>query len=116
VAFAALGLLACMLLLEACVGGRLWRRLAFSSVLVTIVCSLPFFYRLGDSAQDPMLVVRAPTVTLRSELHPSRSPIGELNAGEEVQRVDSLPGWIRVRCSDGTLGWVQSEALFSLRP
>lgn len=116
VAFVALGLLALLLAGEAFGGGRVWRRLAFLGALLTITCCLPFFYRLGDAAQDPMLVVRAPSVSMRSEPHPSRQPIGKLDAGEEVERVDSLPGWVRVTRADGVLGWVQEEALFPLRP
>ena len=115
-ALAALAALALVLALEAFVGGELLRWLSVLGALLTLVLCLPFFYRLGMEEKDPMLVVRAPGVTLRAEPATSRSPIGELDAGEEVERVDALPGWIRVTRDDGTRGWVQEEALFPLRP
>jgi len=108
--------LALVLALEAFLGGELLRWLSLLGALAAIVLCLPFFYRLGAEEQDPMLVVRAPSVSMRSEPATSRTPIAELDAGEEVERVDSLPGWIRVTRGDGTRGWVQEEALFPLRP
>jgi len=115
-ALLALAGLALLLALEAFVGGELLRWLSLLGALGALVLCLPFLYRLGSGEQDPMLVVRAPSVSMRSEPATSRTPIGELDVGEEVERVDSLPGWIRVTRDDGTRGWVQEEALFPLRP
>ncbi len=115
-AFSALGVLGVLFLLEAFVGGALFRLLCALGAVGTLVLCMPFFYRLGNDARDPMLVVRAPRVAIRAEPNTQRDQIGELEAGEEVERIDSLPGWVRVTGSEGTNGWVQEEALFPLRP
>ena len=115
-ALCALGALALVLAFEAFFGGFLWRALSVVTAAGAVVLCLPFFFRLGDDARDPMLVVRAPTVSLRAEPHSSRDPIASLDAGDEVERIDTLPGWVRVARDDGTRGWVQEEALFPLRP
>jgi uncharacterized protein YgiM (DUF1202 family) len=41
--------------------------------------------------------------------------IGNVAAGEEIERKDELPGWIKVEVQGGTSGWIDSRAAFSLQ-
>ena len=106
--------LALALAAEAFLGGRLWRRLGQGAALLVLLAALPWVHGRMTGDGDPLLVVRAPSVALRSEPRRALAPIGELRAGDEVERVDALPGWVRVEQPDGTRGWVQEEAVFPL--
>jgi tetratricopeptide (TPR) repeat protein len=110
----ALALFALLLALEAWRGGRLWRRLAFVGLLVVLLASAPWVRTLLREGGDPLLVIGTPSAALRSEPRASLSPVGELDPGEEVQRIDSLPGWVRVETAAGERGWVTEQAVFAL--
>ena len=101
---------------EAVRGGRNWRRLALVGLLGMAVATAPWVHGRRARASDPHLVVRTPNVPLRAEPRSELVAIGELAPGDEVERVDALPGWTRVETADGVRGWVPEDALFSLRP
>lgn len=110
-----LGLVLVTLLGEALRGGALWRRAALAAALVLALVSLPWMVDLARPPEAPrMLVTAEPSVALRSEPRESLDPTGKLRQGQEVERIDALPGWIRVRTGAGERGWVAEEALFAL--
>ena len=113
---AAIGLfiLALTLLVEALRGGRFARLGAAIGVFVFVLCSIPWLWDVTRADGDPLLVVRAPSVALRSEPRLALEAIDSLDGGEEVERIDELPGWVRVETTDGTRGWVQADAVFAL--
>jgi tetratricopeptide (TPR) repeat protein len=113
---ALLGLLplACAFLGEALRGGRTWRRAIWAGVLFALFAAAPWVRGSLPGPSDPLLVVRAPTVGLRSEPRTALEPIARVDAGEEVERIDALPGWVRIRTADGTRGWLQEDAVFTL--
>jgi tetratricopeptide (TPR) repeat protein len=113
---AALVPLALALGFEALRGGRLAARLSLAALALVVAASIPWGLSLRGGPAHPMLVVRGPTVPLLSEPNADLPPIGELAAGEEVERMDSLPGWTRVSTGSGTRGWVPEAAVFDLDP
>lgn len=110
-----LGLVLVLLVGEALRGGLAWRRAALVAALFLVLVSLPWMVGLARSPGGPrMLVVAEPSVALRSEPRESLDPTGKLRLGQEVERIDALPGWIRVRTASGERGWVAEGALFAL--
>jgi hypothetical protein len=110
----ALGLLAVTLAGEALRGGAAWRRAALGAALVLLVCAIPWLWGLRAPPAGDLLVVAEPAAALRSEPRPTLDPIGQAAAGDEVRRIDALPGWVRVEEKDGTRGWVPERAVFEL--
>ena len=115
-AAAGLALLALALVGEALRGGRLWRRLSWAALALAVLGAVPWLLDRTSERDASMLVVRAPSVALRSEPRLELAPIGRVDAGAEVQRIDALTGWVRVLTADGERGWLQEEALFDLVP
>ncbi len=113
---AALALWALALLGEALRGGALWRALAWMGFAGVLLASAPLVWRATRPPGDPHLVVAAPSVPVRGEPLQARSPIGQLDAGEEVRRIDALPDWIRVSTSSGVEGWIPKSAALPLEP
>lgn len=114
--FGALVLWTLLLVAEIRTGGRLLRRALVAGGALVLLAAVPLAWeRLVPRPADPMLVVDGGNVALRAEPLDSRPTIGELEALEEVERIDALPGWVRVRRSDGQRGWVRAGALFPLR-
>lgn len=114
--FGALALWSLLLVAEIRSGGRLLRRALLVGGVLVLVCAVPLAWeRLVPRPADPMLVVDGGNVALRAEPLESRPAIGELEALEEVERVDALPGWVRVRRADGQRGWVRAGALLALQ-
>ncbi len=105
-----------VLVLEALRGGRLLFGLALLSFAGLALASVPWCLGLRRGPQDPWLIVRGPVVALRSEPRDELAPSGEVSAGEEVERIDALQGWVRVRTRDGSRGWVPDDAVFPLEP
>jgi tetratricopeptide (TPR) repeat protein len=114
--FGALVLWTLVLLLELRWGGAALRGVMVGATLALALAAAPWAYGLLRSeAAAPMLVVRTGSVPLRSEPLDTRDAIGELSALEEVDRIDALPGWIRVETRNGLRGWVREDTLFALR-
>ncbi len=109
-----LGLLALVCLVEALRGGRFARMALFPAALIFAVTSIPWLWGLARVDRDTLLVIRAPSVALRSEPRLELDATASVDAGEEVERIDALPGWTRVRSADGERGWLPDDAVFDL--
>jgi len=113
--FAALVLWAAVLVLEIRAGGAAWRAALLAATLLLAGAALPWAHGLLERERhQPMLVIANGGVALRGEPLEARGPVGELAALEEVERLDALPGWVRVQRDDGTRGWVREENVFAL--
>jgi tetratricopeptide (TPR) repeat protein len=115
--FAALVLWTAVLVLEIRSGGPALRAALAAATALLVLAAVPWlhgFLAPGGQRADPMLVVASGQVPLRSEPLDARDAIGSLATLEEVERVDQLPGWVRVQRADGTRGWVRDDALFAL--
>ena len=110
-----LGILLLCFLGEAFRGGRFWSRMICMSLVLTALMATPWICMQRSLESDPLLIVGTPSVALRSEPRLSLSSTGKLLAGREVERLDELPGWVRVQDVEGQRGWVQESAVFELR-
>jgi len=106
-------LLALALLLEALRGGALFRRLSLGALAVLGLGLLPWLWGLSGDGQ-PVFVVAHDGAALRSQPADEGAVVGRLMPGSEVQRIDSLPGWVRVQWGDGGRGWVARDELVPL--
>ncbi|MSR63429.1 MAG: tetratricopeptide repeat protein [Planctomycetes bacterium] len=114
--FAALVLWAVVLVLEIRAGGAVWRAALFAATLLVVGAALPWAHgQFARARRQPLLVIATGGVALRGEPLEARAPVGELAALEEVERLDALPGWVRVQRDDGTRGWVRAENVFALQ-
>ena len=57
------------------------------------------------------LVVKVQSTSLRSSPKFYASAIQALKAGDKVEKITAQDGWIQVKTSGGTVGWVHSSAV-----
>jgi hypothetical protein len=116
-ALAGAALLALVLAAEALRGGRTLRRLSFVGALVALVTSIPWIVHGARSDRDTVLVLSTEEggAGLRSEPLSDAAFVARAAAGEEIERLDQLPGWVKVEARDGTAGWIDSRTAFALR-
>lgn len=106
-----------VLLAEALTGERLLLLLAGPALLLWLLSALPLAYhRAAEVEPAGWMVIAERGSSLTSEPRHGPSPIGSLRAGAEVERIDSMPGWARVRTRDGLRGWLPADDLFDLQP
>ncbi|MEW6072136.1 MAG: SH3 domain-containing protein, partial [Planctomycetota bacterium] len=86
-----------------------------AAALLLAFLAVPWVRGLRAPDGDPLLVIRSASVSLRSEPDLDRPAIGALDPAAVVERIDALPGWVRVETSGGERGWVQEDAVFPLR-
>jgi tetratricopeptide (TPR) repeat protein len=109
-----------MLLLGACLGGealrggKLWRRLSFGALLLVAGSLAPFTWNKIHEGGQPMMIVSKRAVPARAEPRPDAKRITEFAPGLEVERLDGLPGWVKVAAPDGLELWVRDTAVFDL--
>ena len=111
---ALLVLFACLLLFEALRGGPLTRRLAFAGGVLFVLGSLPVLRHALRPESAPWFVIEPAGAALRSEPQESGTVVGRLDSGTQAVRLDELPGWVRLRASDGTQGWAAAQELLRL--
>jgi tetratricopeptide (TPR) repeat protein len=113
---AALLLWSAALVCEVRFGGAGGRAALLGATGVLALAAVPWAHGLlAHERVQPMLVVADGSVTLRNEPLEARAPVGALTTLEEVERLDQLPGWVRVERADGQRGWVRADALFPLQ-
>jgi tetratricopeptide (TPR) repeat protein len=103
-----------VLAMEALRGGRLWRRLALLGVLAIAVSCIPLGFGLVRDQRGAMLAIQEGKLSVKSEPRADAAVIAEISAGDEVQRLDTLPDWTKIEISTGVDGWVESRAVFAL--
>lgn len=115
---ALLGLLplAVALLGEALRGGAGWRMTALLALLLALFAALPHWHQERQRDRDLGLVLAPAGARLTAEPGEGQGGAGSIlaEAGSEVERIDSLPGWVRVRTASGHRGWMQESDFFAL--
>lgn len=109
-----LGVFGLALLGEALRGGRFWVRLSVLGFCFAALCSAPLVWQTVHTDADPMLIVAHPSVAMRAEPAEEHTPIAQLSAGVQVERVDELGQWVKVETDNGQRGWLPKEAAFDL--
>jgi tetratricopeptide (TPR) repeat protein len=111
----ATALFAVSFLVEIVRGTRLWRAITIGALLLLLLFSVPWIEGLLRSDGDAMLIIRSSTASLRSEPRLELPATATAAPASVVERIDELPGWVRVETGGGEKGWMQEEALFALR-
>lgn len=106
--------LAAALGFEALRGGRTGRWFALGGVGFAALMSAPCLHGKWTRLDRPAIVVEESKALVRSEPRNDAAVVGEAALGAEVEMVDALPGWTKIRLSDGEEGWVGERAVFSL--
>ncbi len=101
-------LLALALLFEALRGGALFRRLSLAALVVLALGLLPWLWSQVGSGGRPVFTVAQDGAALRSEPAEGGTVVGRLLPGSQADRIDALPGWVRVERDDGARGWVEA--------
>lgn len=112
---AGLVLLAVAFVVEALVGGAVGRRAVGGALVFLLVGLVPWGRGLVAAQQDPWLVIAESGAAVRSEPRDEATVLRSEPAGREVERTDSIPGWIEIELEDGASGWVRAEDAFRLR-
>lgn len=108
-------LLVVILIVEAIRGGVLLGRLRWVGLGLWLLLGLPWWSAVVGRVEDPVMVIAEEGVSLRSEPRPDATPLDHLGAGLEVERIDGLPGWIRVEVEGNDApGWIPEHAGFAL--
>lgn len=113
-AVASTALLALALGLEALLGGAFFRRLSLGLLVLLSVALAPWIFHLAKSGGSPMFVIQPDGAALRSQPAEGGTVVGRLLPGTEAERVDVLPGWVRVERADGAGGWVAEDEVSPL--
>ncbi len=99
---------------EALRGGRTARWLVLGGAGFAALCAAPALHTAWTRVDHPALVVEDGKALVRSEPRNDAAVVGEAALGTEVETIDALPGWAKVRLGDGTEGWVGERAVFAL--
>ena len=110
-----LALLGLALLAEALRGGRFTRFLAGVCFVLVLALAVLHTWRAEHTPDHRAMVTASGGVALRSEPDLDLPVILRVDGGDVVERVDSLPGWLRVRV-DGTLGWIEHKHILAIDP
>lgn len=105
---------AATLVFEALRGGRSSRWLAWGGALLALLLAAPWLHGVWTRAVHPHVVVEEGKALVRSEPRADAAVVAEVMAGEEVEGLDALPAWVKVRAPDGTEGWVGAGSVFAL--
>lgn len=112
----ALALLAACLAWEAFLGGRPARLASLGAAGLVALACVPWAVAREAGEGAPLLAIQRPVLELRSEPRRDLEPIASVDVGVELERIDELPGWVRVRTDAGVRGWVPETAVFPLAP
>jgi tetratricopeptide (TPR) repeat protein len=104
--------LALALIWEALRGGAAAKWTSAALALLLLAALAPWTYQML-TRRDALFVVQPEGAPLRSEPRAQAAVIDRLLAASEVERVDALPGWVRVKKGD-TVGWIESDAALPL--
>jgi tetratricopeptide (TPR) repeat protein len=103
-----------VLAMEALRGGRLWRNLSFVGAFLVAASFVPWAFSLSRASADTLLAIQDGKLGVKSEPRADAAVIAEANAGDELERLDTLPDWTKVELADGTVGWVEGRSVFAL--
>lgn len=112
-AFGSLMVLALCLAGEALRGSLVWRRLSLVALLGVGLSSVPLLWNLAHSGGDPLMVTESRGAQARAEPRADAKRLFDIAGGTQLERLDALPGWVRVDAEEGEV-WVRSGTVFEL--
>jgi hypothetical protein len=108
------GLVCAAILAEAWFGGVALRRIAWISAVAAVLCAGLWTWRLAREGGPSAFVTQSEGAVLRSEPRVDAAAVGRADAAEIVERLDELPGWVRVRSAENVHGWTEATAVLDL--
>jgi tetratricopeptide (TPR) repeat protein len=99
---------------EALRGSQASRATSLVLAGVLALAAVPWIWRVVHAGEQPVFVVQPEGAALLSEPRAEATLIGRVPAAGEAERVDVLPGWLRVRTESGETGWVAAESVIPL--
>lgn len=99
---------------EALRGSQASRVVSLALTGVLALALIPWLWHVSHSGERPVFVVQPEGAALLSEPRAEATLIGRVPAAGEAERVDTLPGWLRVRTAEGETGWVAAESVIPL--
>lgn len=99
---------------EALRGGAFARRLAWAGFVVVALAAIPWAWQLSREGDAPYFVIGDDGAPLHAEPRDGATLLGRLLPAEEAERIDALPGWVRLRHPDGRTGWAEAETVMGL--
>jgi len=107
-------LLFAAILTEAWIGGVALRRVAWALGVVALLCAGLWTWRLARESSASAFVIQAEGAALRSEPRVDAATVGRAEAAELVERIDELPGWVRLRTAENVHGWAEASSVLEL--
>jgi tetratricopeptide (TPR) repeat protein len=110
------------LLLILVLGIRTRRPFSYATLAFTLLGGIALFGLLGGAArsyqtqQHPIAVLLAEEATVRSGRDLRSTDLVRLHAGAELRVLEHGQDWMQVGLSNGTRGWLPSDALGLVRP
>lgn len=99
---------------EALRGGRAAKWACVVATGLLVLSLIPWTWQLAHQGGAQVFVIQPEGATLFSEPRDAAPVIGRLSPASEAARVDAIPGWVRVRSSDGEIGWVAEASCLEL--
>ena len=91
------------------------RKAGFYAGLLLLACLvLSVFFAVGNYRQlqrQDQAIVTTPTVTVKSSPSENSVDLFVLHEGAKVRIMGSANGWNQIKIADGSVGWLQSEAM-----
>ena len=86
----------------------------FMGLLVAVCLVLSVVFAVGkyqDARQQDEAIVMTPTVTVKSSPNENSVDLFVLHEGTKVRVMDTSNGWNKIKIADGSVGWLQAEAM-----
>lgn len=109
-----LGLLAVVLIWEAVRGGVAAKSVAWALAALLALALVPYGAQLLRADAERCFVIQPEGAALSSEPRDGAARIGRLAPASFVERLDRLPGWVRIRSDAAEIGWVRDDAVLAL--
>lgn len=91
------------------------RKAGFYAGMVLLVClALSVLFAIGNYRQlqrHDQAIVMTPTVTVKSSPSENSVDLFVLHEGAKVRIMGSANGWNQIKIADGSVGWLQAEAM-----
>ena len=92
-----------------------WRKLGFfAGIIIALVFALSVLFAAQmqrDAAALDHAIIITPTVTVKSTPNEASVDLFVLHEGTKVEILDHADGWNKVKIANGSIGWLQAEAM-----
>ncbi len=94
---------------------RVIRKIGFYGAFVALFISMSAFYFSSSQKQKlekrEYAIVMTPSVTIRSTPDDKGTKLFVLHEGVKLKILSKIEGWIEIKLSDGSIGWLRSNTI-----